>query len=123
MLFRSVYVGSAAGTAVISTATNKVQTNISQVLSVSIAINSAGTTGYMIDNSSNLWVLSLPQNTVVTHFAITGRPLSAVALTPDNTQAWVTSTTGNLSIVSTAANAITSTVAVGGPAAGIAFTQ
>jgi large repetitive protein len=120
---KSVYVGSAAGTAVISTATNKVLTNIPLVLSVSIAINAAGTTGYMADNSGNLWVVSLPQNQVVTHLPVPGFPLSTVALTPDGSQAWITGSSANVSILSTATNTITGSLAAGGPTGGIVFTQ
>jgi YVTN family beta-propeller protein/VCBS repeat-containing protein len=107
---------------VINTATNTVTTTIPVAEPpVALAFNPSGTLAY-VANDSGITVIDTATNTVTTTIPNPNGPYSptAVALSPNGAQAYVSYANGTVAVINTATDALTTTIAVGGNAQGVA---
>jgi YVTN family beta-propeller protein/VCBS repeat-containing protein len=108
---------------VINTATNTVTTTIPVAEPpVALAFNPSGTLAY-VANDSGITVIDTATNTVTTTIPNPNGPYSptAVALSPNGAQAYVSYANGTVAVINTATNTITSTIPVGIAPVGVAI--
>jgi YVTN family beta-propeller protein len=112
---------------VINTATNAIITTISTGLTTlpkGIAVTPDGQYIYEVNsNTSTVGVYKTIDNSNVATISVAASPYG-IAISPDGTKAYVTSTSGTISVISTASNTVTSTIADGGgnQPLGVSFT-